>query len=136
MALGPVDVYIIGFPGNKFSGEIVPAIQEQVSAGTIRILDVLFVAKDGDGNVATLSAQDIGPEGAAYAELDIAQPGALNDEDADEVGGDLPLNSSALLIAYENTWMHSLVHAFAKADAVVIDQIRIPSDVVNQVIEA
>lgn len=136
MALGPVDVYIIGFPGNKFSGEIVPAIQEQVSAGTIRILDVLFVVKDGDGNVATLSAQDIGPEGAAYAELDIVQPGALNDEDADEVGDDLPLNSSALLIAYENTWMHKLVGAFARAEAVVIDQIRIPSDVVNQVIEA
>lgn len=136
MALGPVDVYIIAFPGNKFSGEIVPAIQEQVSAGIIRILDVLFVAKDGDGNVATLSAQDIGPEGSAYAQLEIAQPGALNDEDADEVGEDLPLNSSALLIAYENTWMHSLVDAFARADAVVIDQIRIPSDVVNQVIEA
>ena len=134
MALGPVDVYIIGFPGNKFSGEIVPAIQEQVSAGTIRILDVLFVVKDGDGNVATLSAQDIGPEGAAYAELDIAQPGALNDEDADEVGDDLPLNSSALLIAYENTWMQDLVMAFARADAVVIDQIRIPADVDNEVV--
>ena len=52
------------------------------------------------------------------------------------MGDDLPLNSSALLIAYENTWMHSLVEAFAGADAVVIDQIRIPSDIVDQVIEA
>ena len=28
MAVGPVDVYIIGFPGNKFSGRIAPAIME------------------------------------------------------------------------------------------------------------
>lgn len=134
MALGPVDVYIIGFPGNRFSGDIVPAIQEQVSAGVIRILDVLFVVKDADGNVATLTAQDIGPDGAAYAALDIAQPGALNDEDADEVGDDLPLNSSALLIAYENTWMVEVAQAFAGAGAVVIDQLRIPSDIVKQAV--
>ena len=30
MEVGPVDVYIIGFPGNKFSGKIAPAIKELV----------------------------------------------------------------------------------------------------------
>ena len=30
MAVGPVDVYIIGFPGNKFSGRIAPAIIENM----------------------------------------------------------------------------------------------------------
>lgn len=132
--MGPVDVYIIAFPENQFSGEIVPAIQQQVNAGVIRILDVLFVVKDGEGNVATLTAQDIGPAGAAFAEIEVAQAGSLNDEDADEVGDDLPLNSSALLIAYENTWMSDLVGAFDRAGAVVIDQIRIPAYVVNEVV--
>ncbi len=136
MPLGPVDVYIIGFPGNKFSGEIVPAILEQVDKGIIRVLDVLFVLKDADDNVATLSIEDLGPEGAAFVDLEISQPGALNEEDADEVAEDIPTNSSALLIAYENTWMQDLVGAFVRADAVVIDQIRIPADVVNMVIEA
>jgi hypothetical protein len=136
MPLGPVDVYIIGFPGNKFSGEIVPAILEQVEKGVIRVVDILFVVKDGEGNVATLTIEDLGPEGAAFAEVDVVQAGALNEEDADEVADDIPLNSSALLIAYENTWMQDLVLAFARADAVVIDQIRIPADVVNEVVEA
>ena len=36
MALGPVDVVIIGFPGNNFNGDIAPAIMELVDAGTIR----------------------------------------------------------------------------------------------------
>lgn len=134
MPLGPVDVYIIGFPGNKFSGEIVPAILEQVERGIIRVVDVLFVAKDEEGNVATLTIEDLGPEGAAFVELDVMQAGALNEEDAEEISEDLPLNSSALLIAYENTWMQNLVGAFLRADAVVIDQIRIPADVVNEVV--
>ena len=134
MSLGPVDVYIIGFPENRFTGEIVPAITKQVQVGVIRILDVLFVSKAADGTITTLSAQDIGPNGAAFAELDLIEPGSLNAEDADEVADDLPANSSALLIAYENTWMAEVAQAFANAGAVVIDQIRIPADVVNQAV--
>jgi hypothetical protein len=134
MPLGPVDVYIVGFPGNNFRGEIVPAILEQVENGVIRVVDLLFVAKDLEGNIAVLSIEDLGPEGAAFAEVDVVQAGALNEEDADEVAEDIPAGSSALLIAYENTWMQDLVLAFARADAVVIDQIRIPADVVNAVV--
>lgn len=136
MPLGPVDVYIVGFPGNNFRGEIVPAILEQVEKGVIRVIDILFIAKDLEGNVAVLQIEDLGPEGAAFAEVDVVQAGALNEEDADEVAEDIPAGSSALLIAYENTWMQDLVLAFARADAVVIDQIRIPADVVNLVVEA
>ena len=136
MPLGPVDVYIIGFPGNNFRGEIVPAILEQVEKGVIRVVDLLFVVKDLEGNVAVLQIEDLGPEGAAFAEVDVVSSGALNEEDADEVAEDIPAGSSALLIAYENTWMQDLVLAVARADAVVIDQIRIPADVVNLVVEA
>lgn len=134
MTLGPVDVYIIGFPQNNFSGDIVPAIMKQVDAGVIRILDVLFVTKGADGTVATLTASDIGPAGAAFAELTLIEPGSLNDEDAEEIADDLSANSSALLIAYENTWMVEVAQAFASAGAVVIDQLRIPSDIVKQAV--
>lgn len=136
MPLGPVDVYIIGFPGNNFRGEIVPAILEQVEKGVIRVVDLLFVVKDLEGNVAVLQIEDLGPEGAAFAEVEVMQSNALNEEDADEVAEDIPAGSSALLIAYENTWMQDLVGAFARADAVVIDQIRIPALVVNEVVSA
>ena len=65
MAVGPVDVYIIGFPGNKFTGRIAPAILDLVENGTIRVLDLLFVMKDADGVVTTVAASDIDEEGAA-----------------------------------------------------------------------
>ena len=131
MAVGPVDVYIIGFPGNKFSGKIAPAIMELAENGTIRVLDLLFVMKDEAGVVTTLEAADIGEDGAAFLSIDVTQPGALGPEDADEVSDDLPSNSAALLIAYENLWVGKVVDALRDADAVLIDSIRIPVDVVD-----
>ena len=90
MEVGPVDVFIIGFPGNKFSGRIAPAILDLAENGTIRVLDLLFVMKDADGVVTTLEAADIGEDGAAFLSIDITQPGALGAEDAEEVSDDLP----------------------------------------------
>jgi hypothetical protein len=136
MAVGPVDVYIIGFPGNKFSGRIAPAIMELVENRTIRVLDLLFLSKDADGVVTRLEAADIDEGGADYLSIKITQPGALGAEDAEEVSDDLPLNSSALLIAFENLWTATIVDALRAADAVLIDSIRIPVDVVEAVIEA
>jgi hypothetical protein len=54
----------------------------------------------------------------------------LGSEDAEEVSDDLPPNSSALLIAFENTWAAKVADALEAADAVLIDSIRIPADVV------
>jgi hypothetical protein len=136
MAVGPVDVYIIGFPGNKFTGRIAPAILDLVENGTIRVLDLLFVMKDADGVVTSLKAADVDEEGAAFLSIDVTQPGALGHEDAEEVSDDLPANSSALLVAFENLWAGKLVDALQAADAVVIDSIRIPVEVVSAAIEA
>ena len=131
MEVGPVDVYIIGFPGNKFTGRVAPAILELVDNGTIRILDLLFVSKDAEGVTTVIQAEDLDAEGAGFLEIDVTQPGALNEEDAEEVSDDLPANSSAMLVAFENVWARKLVDALQDADAVVIDSIRIPVDVVE-----
>ena len=132
MALGPVDVIIIGFPGNNFNGDIAPAIMELVDAGTIRVLDLLFVLKDADGVVTTIEAGDLAPEtGPAFLQIEVTEPGALGSDDADEVADDLPIDSSALLVAFENTWAQRFVGAVFQSGGVVIDSIRLPADVVN-----
>jgi hypothetical protein len=131
MEVGPVDVYIIGFPGNKFNGRVAPAILELVENGTIRIVDLLFVSKDAEGVTTVIQAEDLDAEGAGFLEIDVTQPGALNEEDAEEVSDDLPANSSAMLIAFENVWARKVVDALQDADAVLIDSIRIPVDVVQ-----
>ncbi len=136
MAYGPVDIVIIGFPGNNFSGEIVPALQELIDNQTVRILDLLFVLKDEKGNIATIEAQDLDASGAGFLEIEIAEPGALGAEDAEEISEDLPLNSSALLIAFENLWAARFVGAVFNANGVVIDNIRIPAAVVQEFVDS
>jgi len=132
MGVGPVDVVIIGFPGNKFTGAIAPALMELVDSGTIRVLDLLFVSKDANGVVTTIDAKDLDPQaGPAYLSVTVHAEGALGAEDAEEVADDLEPNSSALLVAFENAWAERFVDACRAADAVVIDTIRIPADVVE-----
>ena len=134
MAVGPVDVVIIGFPGNKFNGQIAPAIADLVNSGTIRVVDLLFIMKDAEGNITTIEAGDLGEGLEGFLSIDVMQAGALNEEDADEVADDLPLNSAAMLVAFENTWAARFVAAVQASDGFVIDQIRIPVDVVNALV--
>ena len=132
MGFGPVDVIIIGFPGNKFNGQIAPALLELVENKTIRLIDLLFVSKDLDGTVATLEIADLDPaHGPAYLEIAVTHAGALDHEDAQELSEDLEPGSSALLVAFENTWAAKFADAIIASDAVVIDTIRIPAAVVD-----
>ena len=133
--MGPVDVVIIGFPGNKFNGRIAPAILALVDAGTIEILDLLFVLKDADGVVTAFEYHEFDAQlGTAVAGITVSSPGALGLDDAEEIHEDIPLNSSALVIAFENSWAANFVDAIRDADAVVIDQIRIPAAAAEMVL--
>lgn len=137
MGVGPVDVVIIGFPGNKFTGRIAPALLELVDRGTIRVIDLLFVSKDVDGTLTTIAAADLEQDAAAgFVAVDIVMPGALGADDADEVSDDIPAGSSALVVAFENLWAAEFVDACRAADGFVIDQIRIPADVAEAVVGA
>jgi hypothetical protein len=130
MAIGPVDVVILAFPGNKFTGRIAPALMDLVDSGTVRILDLLFVSKDANGVTTTIDIADLDPEtGPAYLDVSVHASGALGPEDAEEVADDLEPNTSALLIAFENAWAAQFVDACRAADAVLIDMIRIPAEV-------
>jgi Family of unknown function (DUF6325) len=51
-SMGPVEYVVIAFPGNRFKGEIVPAVAELVDHDVVRIIDVVFIKKDADGNTA------------------------------------------------------------------------------------
>ena len=119
------------------AGDSAPALMDLVESGTIRILSLLFVMKDAEGAVTTIDIADLDPEaGPAFLDITVTEPGALGPDDADEVAEDLPLDSPALLVAFENTWAAKFVEACRAADAVVIDQIRIPADVAEEALAA
>ena len=49
--LGPVDYLMVRFPGNKFSGKIVPELESLEKKGIIRVIDAVLVLKDAKGKV-------------------------------------------------------------------------------------
>ena len=51
MDIGPVEILVVGFPGNQFNGDVAPALAELVQSGMIRVIDLVFVTKDAAGDV-------------------------------------------------------------------------------------
>ena len=97
MALGPVEYIIVGFPGNKFNGEIAPELGKLVDSGTIRILDLIFITKDADGNVQAVEFEDH-DDVALFNALDGEVGGLISEEDVEYAAADLEPNSSAALL--------------------------------------
>ena len=137
MGIGPVEYMIVAFPGNRFKGEIVPAIKEQVDAGTIRIIDLAFVTKDADGTVAAMEVGDLDSEvGAAFSELMGTESGGLlNEDDLMAAGEELEPNSSAGLLVWEDVWATKIKDAILGAGGELWDLERVPYDVVDAAIE-
>lgn len=106
LELGPVDVVVFGFPpGAPRTGSAIPLFVDLVERGTIRVLDVMMVEKDADGNVAGLEITDL--DGDGFDDLVVfagARSGLLVDEDAAAAGEALDPGSAAVLICFENTW--------------------------------
>ena len=68
--MGPIDYLIVEWPGRQPSGEAAPHLIDLVDRGLIRIIDLAFIAKDEDGNVARLEIADLGDEIEAFAEFE------------------------------------------------------------------
>ena len=59
MTVGPIQAFVIGFPDNElFEGRIADELARLSDVGQIRIIDAVFVMRDGD-DVSILSASDL-----------------------------------------------------------------------------
>jgi hypothetical protein len=135
--IGPVDYLIVAFPGNEFRGEIAPALGDLVEAGTIRIIDLAFVGKDAEGNVAAFELTDIDPEvREGFEKAGVEINGLFNEDDLAAAGEELEPNSSAALLVWENVWARNVAQAMRDAGGDVLDFERIPHEVVQAAREA
>jgi Family of unknown function (DUF6325) len=128
--IGPVEYLIVGFPGNKFKGEIAPALGELVDNGLVRILDLVFITKDEAGDVAFLE-YDAVDELAVFGEIDGESGGLVSSEDIEYAAASLPLNSSAAVLVWENVWATKFAEALRDADGFVVEGARIPHDLIE-----
>jgi uncharacterized membrane protein len=143
MAIGPVQLLVLGFSHPDFHGEIRGELARLKDNDLVRVIDALAVRKDADGNVTSLHQSQLSTQeqeafgalvggliglGAAGAEgfqlgaergaEAVAERGGVFDEDAWDVLAEIPADSAALLVLLEHRWAIPLRDAIARAGGV------------------
>ena len=134
--MGPIDYLIVEWPGRQPTGEAAPILVDLVERGLIRVLDLAFITKDEDGNVAGLDIEDVGevaPEMKVFAG---ASSGLLGDDDLTEAATALEPGTSAALLVYENTWAGPFAAAVRRSGGQLVASGRIPVQAVLAALDA
>ena len=130
MAIGPVQLLVLGFQHPEFHGEIIEELEKLRESDTVRVIDALAVHKDAEGemevvhlsNLSKEEAIEFGSKVAALIGLGIegeegmekgaeigAEMGAegihaFSDEEAWDILEEIPNDSAAALILLEHHW--------------------------------
>src|SRR5664280_1348749 len=90
--IGPVDVALIVFEGNDFTGDVAPALAELHDSGTVRVIDLAFVRKEADG---TTSSIEVGDADVAdeFERVNNTEFDLLSDEDLTELSSGFPVRT-------------------------------------------
>ena len=138
MALAPIELLVIGFPGNQFTGGILPELETLVENGVITVVDALLIVKEEDGTVDYLELDqiDAGEDIAALGRLLTDANGLLSDEDVEEFAAALEPGSSAAALVFEHTWFTPLRNELLDAGGLLLANVRIPGLVVDEVLAA
>ena len=125
--LGPVDYVVLEFPGNKFNGQIAPALGDLVDRDIVKVLDLVFVTKDADGTIEGLELGDL-DEGLAgeFEKLEIEIAHVLSEQDVVSLAGALEPGSSAALLVWENKWAAPFASAVRQSGGQLVASGRIP----------
>jgi uncharacterized membrane protein len=141
MAIGPVQLIVLGFEHPEFHGEIIAELERLRESDTVRVIDSLAVYKDAEGefeiehlsNLTEGEAIELGSKVAALIGLGIAgeegmEAGAIagaeaaaegatvfSDEEAWDVLEEIPNDSAAALLLIEHHWAVPLRDAIARA---------------------
>src|ERR1700749_1217539 len=102
--VGPIDYLMVEWEGTRPHGELAPHLVDLVDRGLVRILDLVFIAKDEDGTVEFMERDAVSGDGP---ELDVfvgAATGLLDEDDRADAANIVEPGSAAALIVYENAW--------------------------------
>jgi hypothetical protein len=134
--MGPVGYLIVEFPGNKMTGEGLPILVDLVDRGLIRILDLVFVTKDGD-TTTIVEVADIDHDGTLdLAVFEGASSGIVSESDVAEAGNALEAGSSAAILIYENRWAAPFAGALRRGGAQLVAAGFIPLDDIAAALDA
>ena len=121
MALGPLEYLVVGCEGNRFTGQILAELRAAREKGVIRVVDLIVIKKDDQGNVTALELSDLSKEEAAeLGPLAGDLLGLFAQEDIEQVAASIPNNGAAGLLLFEHTWAIGLRDAILNAGGVAV----------------
>ncbi len=136
MALGPIEVIVIAFPGNRFNGEIIPELERLVENDTISIIDGVAIVKGADGDVEFVEFdQDHENEHAQrLAGLFNRLEALVSDDDIRSLAADLEPNSSAAILVFEHIWAKPFQEAVVDSGGFLAANFRVPAATVDELL--
>jgi Family of unknown function (DUF6325) len=132
---GPVEFYLIGFSGDRPGAAVLDAIIDLVRADTLRLLDLLFVARSPENQVRVLELEDVAEE-YGLADLQVSEPGLAGEEDVNELADAIPPGTSAAVLVVEHLWARSFAETLYNAGGTVLRTQFIPAPIVNALVDA
>lgn len=121
MTLGPLEYVVVGFEGNRFTGQILSELRAAKEKGIIRVIDALLIRKDANGAITALELSDLGgKEAEAFGPIAGELLQVFEPDDVEAAASDLPNNSSAGLLLIEQTWAIPLKEAILNAGGVAV----------------
>ena len=135
MDVGPVELIVLQFPGQRADPAVAGVLADVVSSGYAAVLDLVFVALTPDGMLRVTDAgDDLGGVG-----LGGLQPGPqplISRDDLDLMRDSLRPGTSAALIAYEHRWPQRLAAAARDAGGQLALHVQVPRDAVAAAVAA
>ena len=134
MAFGPIEVLVVGFPGNQFNGEILPELERLVDEDIISVVDGLLLTKEADGEVTFVEFDEEGAndDAARLVALMNQVESLISDEDVLELAENLAPDSSAAILVFEHTWAKPFRDAIIGSGGVLAANFRVPGLVVDE----
>jgi hypothetical protein len=136
-ALGPVDYVVVEFPpaASNFTGETAGELDKLVSAGLIRVLDLVIMTKGADGEIDALEIDDLEDAGEVrVAEAQLA--GLLAEEDVVNLAAAMEPGTTAGVLVWENLWAGPFAAAARHSGGQLIANGRISIEAILASIEA
>ncbi len=136
MTYGPVDFIAIELKTDQLTGEGMAALLKLVEKKIIRIIDLVIIIKDEDGNHEALEIDELAPDMLVVVDpLEVEVSGIIQVEDIEEIAGAMEANTAAALLLFENLWAIEFGEAVTRAGGRLLMFDRIPFEVVNETLE-
>ncbi len=134
MEIGPLEYVVIGLAGDRFTSDILPALNAIQQNGLIRVVDLLFVSKDAVGTVTVQEVSELSEEEQpAYTALAENLAGLLTAQDIERLAREIPAESLAVVILLEHAWTLGLAQAVRRAGGMLFTGGMVTPDALAQV---